>query len=209
MNNIFNKILNILKWVAKFALVLAIFALIYYGIDFIFQNTLSFNARAVMANFIVFAMIIGFVLKQAIHPKAMLEQAQTVVENEIKESITAKEESEKKLASTQKDVKDVKKEINTILKKSEENAQLIGSKIIEDAKKTVLVVQDNTEKAIETNLALIKNDILKRASLASIEIAKNQIINELNNNYELHDKLIDESINAIIINKNKDIEEVG
>lgn len=209
MNNIFSKIINFFKGLGKFALVIAILAAIYYGIDFAFQNMLSFNARAVLANFIVFAMIIGFVLRQAVHPKAILEQAQTVVENEIKDSITAKEESDEKLATTQKEARGVKKEINAILKKSEENAQLVGAKIIEDAKKTALVIQDNTEKSIETNLALLKNDILKRASLASIEIAKNQILNELNNNSELHDKLIDESIEAIILEeKNEAVEEV-
>ena len=212
MNNISSKILCCMKGFSKLAfklaVVIAIFAAIYYGIDFIFKNTLSFNARAVMSNFIVFAMIIGFVLKQAVHPKAILEQAQTVVENEIKDSITAKDESEEKLATTQKSSRGVKKEINAILKKSEENAQLVGAKIIEDAKKTALVVQDNTEKTIETNLALLKNDILKRASLASIEIAKAQIINELNNNSELHDKLINESIEAIIIDENEELEEV-
>ncbi len=209
MNNIFSKIINFFKGLGKFALVIAILAAIYYGIDFAFQNMLSFNARAVLANFIVFAMIIGFVLRQVVHPKAMLEQAQTIVENEIKDSISAKEESEEKLATTQKEARGVKKEINAILKKSEENAQLVGAKIIEDAKKTALVIQDNTEKSIETNLALLKNDILKRASLASIEIAKNQILNELNNNSELHDKLIDESIEAIILEeKNEAVEEV-
>ena len=208
MNNIFGKLLNILKGLGKVALVIAILVGIYYGIDFAFKNALSFNARAVLSNFIVFAMIIGFVLKQAVHPKAILEQAQTVVENEVKDSITAKEVSDEKLATTQKEARGIKKEINAILKKSEENAQLVGAKIIEDAKKTALVIQDNTEKSIETNLALLKNDILKRASLASIEIAKNQILNELNNNSELHNKLIDESIEAIILEEKEEVEEV-
>lgn len=208
MNNIFGKLLNILKGLGKVALVIAILVGIYYGINFAFKNALSFNARAVLSNFIVFAMIISFVLKQAVHPKAILEQAQNVVENEIKDSITAKEVSDEKLTTTQKEAKGIKKEINAILKKSEENAQLVGAKIIEDAKKTALVIQDNTEKSIETNLALLKNDILKRASLASIEIAKNQILNELNNNSELHNKLIDESIEAIILEKNEEVEEV-
>ena len=43
----------------------------------------------------------------------------------------------------------------------------------------------------------LKNDLLKKASLASVEIAKNHIINELSWNQCLHDKLIDESIEAI------------
>ena len=44
---------------------------------------------------------------------------------------------------------------------------------------------------------ILKNELLKRASLASVEVAKNHIINELNTNQGLHDKLIDESIEAI------------
>ena len=211
MDNIVNKVLNIIKGLGKFifklSVVIAILATIYYGIDFVFQNILSFNARAVMANFVVFVIIIAFVLKQAVHPKAMLEQVQTSVEDEINKSIAAKEESEEKLSLTQKESRGVKKEINTILKKSEENALLVGAKIIEDAKKTALSLQDNTEKTIESNLVLLKNDILKRASLASIEIAKTQIINELNNNSDLHNKLIDESIDAIVLDE-ESIEEV-
>ena len=112
MKNIFNVILKFFKGLSKFALIIAIFVAIYFIIDFIFQNMLTFNARAVLANFIVFAMIIGFVLRQVVHPKAMLEQAQTIVENEIKDSISAKEESEEKLATTQKEARGVKKEIN-------------------------------------------------------------------------------------------------
>ena len=212
MNNIFSKILNCTKsfskLIFKVAVAIAIFAAIYYGIDFIFKNALSFNARAVMANFIVFAMIIGFVLKQAVHPKAILEQAQTVVENEIKDSETTKEESEERLTAIQKSSRNVKKEINNIIKKSEQNAQLVGTKIIEEAEKTANIVKDNTEKVIENNLVLLKNDLIKRASLASVEIAKNQILKELNDNNELHNKLIDESIEAIIVDSEEEVEEV-
>ena len=44
---------------------------------------------------------------------------------------------------------------------------------------------------------ILKNELLKRASLASVEVAKNHIVNELSWNQGLHDKLIDESIEAI------------
>ena len=97
MNNICSKIFNIFKIVGKIALVIAatisFFAAIYFATDFAFKNVLSFNARAVLANFIVFSIIIAFALRQAVHPKAMLEQAQTVVENEIKDSEKAKKEN--------------------------------------------------------------------------------------------------------------------
>ena len=211
METLTYKILNIMKKLGIFLLglfaVLVLLALIYYGIDFVLKDAISSLSRAVLANFVVFALVIGVVLRQAVHPKAILEQAQTIVENEIKDSEKVKEESEERLTSVQKSARNVKKEINAILKKSEENAQLVGAKILEDAEKTALVVQETTEKAIENNQLLLKNDLIKRASLASIEVAKAQIINELNNNRELHDKLIDESIEAIVI-ETKEVEEV-
>ena len=164
---------------------------------FFIKDVFPFVSRAVLANFFVFAIIIGFVFRQAVHPKAILEQAQTVVENEIKDSESAKEDSEARLDSIQKSSRGVKKEINAILKKSEENAKNVGEKILQDAEKTAIIVRDNAGKVIENNEILLKNELIRRASLASIEVAKSQIINELNNNSSLHDKLIDESIEAI------------
>ena len=85
----------------------------------------------------------------------------------------------------------------SIVQKSEENAKLVGEKILQDGEKTALVIQENTSKALENSRTILKNELLKRASLASIEVAKNHIINELSWNQGLHDKLIDESVDAL------------
>ena len=58
-------------------------------------------------------------------------------------------------------------------------------------------IRDNARKVVENKSALLKNDILRRASQASIDVARNHIINELRDNDGLHQKLIDESIEAI------------
>ena len=212
MKNICSKVMNIFKIVSKIVLMITVvilfFAAIYFATDFVFKNILSFNARAVLANFIVFSIIIAFALRQAVHPKAMLEQAQTIVENEIKDSEKAKEESDAELDTVQKSSRNVKKEINAILKKSEENAQNVGEKILQDAEKNAVIVKENAEKIIENNQNLLKNELIKRATLASVEVAKSHIINELNNNPELHNKLIYESIEAIIVNTETEVEEV-
>lgn len=196
-----NVVINILKKICKICVVIlgifAVLAVIYYGVDFAFHNFLSSTARAVFSNFIVFALIIGYVMRQIVHPKSMLEIAQTSIENEIKDSEIAKDESETRLDAIQKSARGVKKEINAILKKSEENAQLVGAKILQDAEKTAVLVKDNADKVVENNQILLKNELIKRASLASVEVAKLHIINELNNNSDLHNKLIDESIEAI------------
>ena len=70
------------------------------------------------------------------------------------------------------------------LKQIEETVSHLGEEIEGLIKKS----EDN---------ALLKNDILRRASQASIDVARNHIINELRDNDGLHQKLIDESIEAI------------
>lgn len=196
-----NKFTEILKKAGKGLLVLAAIAFvlvtIYLGVDFLLKNFISFTARAVFSNFIVFALIIGFVLKQVIHPQAMLEKEQTVIETQIKDSEKAKEESEVKLSSIENSMNNIEKEIDSILNAGNENAKLIGEKIIQDGEKTALIIKENAEKALQNSYTLLKNDLLLKASLASVEIAKNHILNELSANTELHDKLINESIEAI------------
>jgi F0F1-type ATP synthase membrane subunit b/b' len=117
--------------------------------------------------------------------------------DKIKESETIKEESEERLNTIESSMSIIEREIDSILSASEENAKLIGEKILQDGQKTALVVKENTEKALQNSYALLKNDLLKKASLASVEVAKNHIIEELRKNTELHDKLIEESIEAI------------
>ncbi len=196
-----NKFTEILKKAGKGLLILAAIAFvlvtIYLGIDYVLKNFISFTARAVLSNFIVFALIIGFVLKQVIHPQAMLEKEQTAIETQIKDSEKAKEESEVKLSSIENSMSNIEKEIDSILSAGNENAKLIGEKIIQDGEKTALIIKENAEKALQNSYTLLKNDLLLKASLASVEIAKNHILNELSANTELHDKLINESIEAI------------
>ena len=140
---------------------------------------------------------IGFQAQYCLDFKAMLEQEQTVIENQIKDSETTKTESEIRLATIEDSMANVEKEIDSIISASEENAKLVGEKIVKDGEKTALIIKENTEKAIENSRTILKNDLLKRASLASVEIAKTHIINELSWNQGLHDKLIDESIEAL------------
>lgn len=206
-NKIAENLKNFGKFLLKLIVAFAVLALIYPGVDFVFKNLLSSTSRAVLSNFLLFALIIGLVMKNVVHPKAMLEQEQAVIEAEIKDSENAKAESEERLSTIEESILHIEEEVNAIIKKSEENAQLVGEKIIQDAEKTALVVKDNANKVIENNQNLLRNDLIRRASLASIEVAKNHIINELNNNTELHDKLINESVEAIVLNT-EEVEEV-
>ena len=105
--------------------------------------------------------------------------------------------SEEKLRTIEEKVCHLEEEIDEIIKQSAANAELVGSKIITDATKSAENIKTNAVKLVENKTGVLKNDIMRRASLASVEVAKEHIINELNNNYDLHNKLIDESIESI------------
>lgn len=129
--------------------------------------------------------------------KGKLEQSKADVNNVIEESKTVKAESENRLSSIEESMTHIEEEIEAILAKSEETAKLVGEKIVQDAEKNVLVIRDNAGKAIENSRMILKNDLIKRATLASVEVAKSKILSELSSNQGLHDQLIEESINAI------------
>lgn len=161
-----------------------------------FNIFIDYIARTNLFNFVIFLSIIIFLINK-INVKAQLENMQEQVSSTVTESETVKVEAEEKLHTIEDSIAHIEEEIEAIILKSEENAKLVGEKILQDAQKTALVIQENTSKALENSHMIMKNELLKRASLASLEVAKSHIIHELNNNKELHDKLIDESIDAI------------
>ena len=159
-------------------------------------SVLDYISKTNLFNFIIFLSILIFLFKKMDVVGMLVNMKNAVIEN-IEASKTSKSESETHLKEIQEKVSHIEEEIDGIIKKSEQNAKLVGEKIIEDANHTVESIKDNSKKLVENKSALLKNDILRRASEASIEVARNHIVNELNNNYDLHQKLIDESLEAL------------
>ena len=161
-----------------------------------FTEILNYIGRTNLFNFIIFASIIIY-LYQKIKVTDKIDKAKEGVVTSIEDSKTAKAKSEDALKKIEESLSHIEEEIDGIIKKSEENAKLVGGKILEDAEKTISGIKENTEKTVENKKTGLRNDLIRRASQASIEVAKNHIVNELNNNYDLHQRLIDESIEAI------------
>lgn len=161
-----------------------------------FNVFLDYIARTNLFNFAIFFSIIVFLIKK-INVRAKLEKAQESVQTTIVDSESVKVKSDEKLRTIEESMANIEQEIDDILSKSETNAKLVGEKILQEGQKSVLAIRENSNKAIENSRMILKNELLKRASLASIEVAKTHIINELSWNQGLHDKLIDESLDSI------------
>lgn len=161
-----------------------------------FETILDYIARTNLFNFIIFAGIIAYIFVK-LDVVGKLDKGTESVAEEIHRSEAAKDEAGNKLSEIEAKVANLEEEVESIIKQSENNAQSVGEKIVTDANKSVENIKMNTQKLIENRAGVLKNDILKKASLASIEVAREHIVNELNNNYDLHNKLIDESIETI------------
>ena len=161
-----------------------------------FETVIDYIARTNLFNFIIFASIIAYLFIK-LDVIGGLNKGTEGVAEKIDDSETAKDESEVKLKTIEDKIANLEEEVDNIIKQSETNAEKVGEQIITDANKSADNIQTNTLKLIENKTGIVKNDIMRRASLASVEVAKGHIINELNNNSDLHNKLIDESIESI------------
>lgn len=161
-----------------------------------FETVLDFIARTNLFNFIIFAGIIIYLFVK-LNVMGVLNKGTQDVAAKIDNSETAKDESEIKLKTIEDKVANLAQEVDSIIKQSEANAELVGGQILADANKSADNIKTNALKLIENKTGVMKNDIMRRASLASVEVAREHIINELNNNPELHNKLINESVEAI------------
>lgn len=157
---------------------------------------LDYISRTNLFNFIIFFSIIILICRK-IKLGSKLDDAKQVIAQRVEYSKAEKMASEENLKSIEDLVAHLADEIDEIIEKSKTNARLVGEKVLEDANNLASGIKDNSRKLVENKTALLKNDLLRKASEASIEVAKSHIINELNNNYDLHNRLIDESVDAI------------
>ena len=161
-----------------------------------FEAVLEYISKTNLFNFIIFASIIVYLFFK-LDVIGMLNAGKKTVAEKIENSENAKIDSESKLKSMEEKFENIGIEIDNIIKESECNAKTVGEKILTDAEKTVENIKQGAIKQVENTASVLKNDILRRTSIASIETAKSHIINELANNYDLHIKLIDDSVETV------------
>ena len=160
------------------------------------SEILNYIARTNLFNFAIFLAIIIYLCVR-LDVSGKLGAAKQCVIEKIENSKSEKADSENSLKEIEASVSHLEEEIDNIITKAQENANILGDKILEDAGRAAEIVRENYNKTADSRAKLLKNDILRRTSLASVEIAKNHIIKELQNNPDLHNRLIDESIDAI------------
>ncbi len=121
---------------------------------------------------------------------------QKIIET-IKASEDEKKRCEEEYKQETETASHIDDDIYNALELAEKSAQALGKKMLEDANKITRSIITSTQKRIDAQTNLLQADLLKKTALASVEVAKERIQQELEQKPELHDKFIYESLDAL------------
>lgn len=147
-------------------------------------------------NFIIFVAAFGLLFKK-IKLGSLFASIQEKILKVIEEAKASKAEAEQRLLTAEKTVANLDVELKAIIDDAEKSAEVIGNKILNEAKAQVENIAANAKKIIDAEEKVLVSKLTKETSLASVQKAKGQIQEALLQNPSLHDKYINESIDEL------------
>ena len=155
--------------------------------------------RIVMSNafnFIIFVLILAWISKK-IKVGELITSLQQKIIKIIDEAKKEKEIALSKLSQAEKSIANLGEELKVIVDDAQRSADVIGEKLLNEAKKQIESIELNAAKVIEAEEKLLVSTLSKNTSKASVEAAKLHIEQTLEQAPSLHEKYIDESIDEL------------
>lgn len=147
-------------------------------------------------NFAILVIIIAVVFAKIDLP-GIIEKIKNDVARAIENAKQEKENAEKDLKTAQKTAANTDNEVAEQLKTAENNAQNLSQGIMKNTELQIENIKSNILKVINAEEKSLSAKLTQDTVNNSIELAKQNIINKLNENPDLHNKFIDDSINEI------------
>lgn len=147
-------------------------------------------------NFAILVIIIAVVFAKIDLP-GIIEKIKNDVARAIENAKQEKENAEKDLKTAQKTAANTDNEVAEQLKTAENNAQNLSQGIMKNTGLQIENIKSNILKVINAEEKSLSAKLTQDTVNNSIELAKQNIINKLNENPDLHNKFIDDSINEI------------
>lgn len=153
-------------------------------------------AESNTVNFIIMAIILGVIIKK-MNTTSMLEKSSDTIRNNIEKSERSKRKSHETLAESQKQMDRLPQDIAALESTSESKIKAFEDKIKSNTKKTISDINQSINRAMEIEEKKISNLITEKTSKDSITSAKNKIIDILNQNPDLHNQFIQQSLDEL------------
>jgi len=127
----------------------------------------------------------------------ILPKAIDAVKDRIQKSDTEKARAQKVLDEAKALIDRLPQDIETLEKNSADKIAVFKNELENNARKTIESLQQNINRTLEIEEKKISNVLTDKTSLASVELAKQHIINVLNSNPELHNQFIQNSLDEL------------
>ena len=155
--------------------------------EFIQSNTLNF--------LIVLVFLIWIILKLKIGDK--LENIKNQIKSFVSEAETEKISAEKRLSEIKEKVENLPSEIREIERITSNNLKSLTLKTEEDIKEQIQNIDNNVNRIMTLETKKFKSKLTSIISEASVNIARENALKQLENNRAIHDKYIYDAIDEI------------
>lgn len=156
------------------------------------ENLLHSN----LFNFVIMVIVFAVIAKK-IKVKESIEQNRVKIEDTVNQSISTKEQSFVELKNAEQDAEGAQKEIENIIDLAKSTLKTIEEKMANDLKKQVVNIENNVQKVVKSEVSKLNTKLVKGVSNASVALAENHMLKMLDENKDLHNKFINDSIDEL------------
>lgn len=141
-----------------------------------------------------FFMLIIIVICVKVDVPAVLEKMKEKVSSEINNSKVTKEKSFNDLADANMQYSKLPQELENISENAKQKSESLSKQIALETEQKISNIEKNTQNILSAEQKHVTSDLISKLGVKSVEFVKYDIIEELKNNPQLHDKFIEESI---------------
>lgn len=147
-------------------------------------------------NFAILVLIFAIIFKK-IQIGQILENLKEDIVKAIKNAEEEKNQASIDLSDAKKSIEHLDDEIKQTLQDADSRAKMIADQILSSTQKEIDLIKSNIDKVITSEEKTISTALTDKTAKASIALARNHIKSVLENQPELHEKYINESINEL------------
>ncbi len=147
-------------------------------------------------NFVVLILIFAILFKK-INLADTIDKIRLDIVNTIDNAKKEQSDAKTKLAGAQKAIEHIDEDIKDRLNEASKRAEGISKQIFENTDAQVKLIEKNIERVITAEEKTLSAQMSSKTLQTSVALAQEQIKHMLENNPELHNRYIDESIDNI------------
>ena len=147
-------------------------------------------------NFLIVLAVVLFIVSK-LDVKSKLEVMKDEIKTYVDASSKEKEDAKNELDEINEKIKHLPEEIADIKQSAENNIRGIEKRINEEIDEKKKDIENNAKRILGLETKKFKSRLSGILSQASIDLAKKNALEQLNDNRELHDRYINEAIDEI------------